>query len=83
MATGYGKHLLKAHFPTITELRAHFLGARFVTGLDHFILLEMGGQDTKVLYIREAGCSIFSPMTAVPRAPVATWKIWPGLRRCP
>jgi len=53
VATGYGKSLLKAHFPTITEIRAHFLGARFVTGLDHFILLEMGGQDTKVLYIRE------------------------------
>ena len=53
VATGYGKNLLKAHFATITEIRAHFLGARFVTGLDHFILLEMGGQDTKVLYIRE------------------------------
>jgi (R)-2-hydroxyacyl-CoA dehydratese activating ATPase len=52
VATGYGKDLLKAHFPTITEIRAHFLGARLVTGLDHFILLEMGGQDTKVLYIR-------------------------------
>jgi (R)-2-hydroxyacyl-CoA dehydratese activating ATPase len=53
VATGYGKNLLKAHFPTITEIRAHFLGARLVTGLDHFILLEMGGQDTKVLYIRD------------------------------
>jgi predicted CoA-substrate-specific enzyme activase len=53
VATGYGKNLLKAHFATITEIRAHFLGARYVTGLDHFILLEIGGQDTKVLYIRE------------------------------
>jgi predicted CoA-substrate-specific enzyme activase len=53
VATGYGKNLLKAHFPTITEIRAHFLGARFLTALDHFILLEMGGQDTKVLYIRD------------------------------
>jgi predicted CoA-substrate-specific enzyme activase len=53
VATGYGKNLLQAHFPTITEIRAHFQGARSVTGLDHFILLEMGGQDTKVLYIRE------------------------------
>jgi predicted CoA-substrate-specific enzyme activase len=53
VATGYGKNLLKAYFPTITEIRAHFLGARFVMGLNHFILLEMGGQDTKVLYIRE------------------------------
>jgi hypothetical protein len=25
VATGYGKNLLKAHFPTITEIRAHFL----------------------------------------------------------
>jgi predicted CoA-substrate-specific enzyme activase len=61
VATGYGKNLLKAHFPTITEIRAHFLGARFVTGLDHFILLEMGGQDTKVLYIR--GGRVFDFLT--------------------
>jgi predicted CoA-substrate-specific enzyme activase len=53
VATGYGKDLLKGHFPTITEIRAHFLGARRQTVLDHFILLEMGGQDTKVLYIKE------------------------------
>ena len=53
VATGYGKNLLKDHFPTITEIRAHFLGARFQTGLDHFVLLEMGGQDTKVLYVKE------------------------------
>ncbi|OGP71951.1 MAG: hypothetical protein A2Y80_06285 [Deltaproteobacteria bacterium RBG_13_58_19] len=53
IVTGYGKDLLKGHFPTITEIRAHFLGARFQTGLEQFILLEMGGQDTKVLYIQE------------------------------
>jgi predicted CoA-substrate-specific enzyme activase len=53
VVTGYGKNLLKEHFPTITEIRAHFLGARRQTRLAHFILLELGGQDTKVLYIRE------------------------------
>jgi activator of 2-hydroxyglutaryl-CoA dehydratase len=53
VATGYGKTLLKEHFPTITEIRAHFLGARQATGLDHFILLEMGGQDSKVLYVKD------------------------------
>jgi predicted CoA-substrate-specific enzyme activase len=53
VATGYGKSLLKDYFPTITEIRAHFQGARFQTGLEHFVLLEMGGQDTKVIYIRE------------------------------
>jgi predicted CoA-substrate-specific enzyme activase len=53
VVTGYGKHLLKQQFPTITEIRAIFLGARHVSGWDHFILLEMGGQDTKVLYVKE------------------------------
>jgi len=53
VVTGYGKNLLKDHFPTITEIRAHFLGARRSTGLDHFILLEAGGQDTKVLYVKD------------------------------
>ncbi len=53
VVTGYGKHLFKNMLPTITEIRAHFLGACFQTGLDHFILLEIGGQDTKALYIKE------------------------------
>jgi (R)-2-hydroxyacyl-CoA dehydratese activating ATPase len=53
VATGYGKNLLQKHFPTITEIRAHFLGARSQTAADHFVLLEMGGQDTKVLYIKD------------------------------
>jgi len=53
VVTGYGKNLLKEHFPTITEVRASFLGARHQTGLQHYILLEMGGQDTKVLYVKD------------------------------
>jgi len=53
VVTGYGKNLLQDHFPTITEIRAHFLGARQATGLDHFILLEVGGQDSKVLYVKD------------------------------
>jgi predicted CoA-substrate-specific enzyme activase len=53
VVTGYGKNLLKEHFPTITEVRASFLGAQRQTGLTHFILLEMGGQDTKVMYVKD------------------------------
>lgn len=53
VVTGYGKHLLKGLVPAITEVRAVFLGARHLTGWDHFVLLEMGGQDTKVLYVKE------------------------------
>ena len=52
VATGYGKDLLKGHVPTITEIRAHFLGARQTSGLNDFVLLEMGGQDTKVLFVK-------------------------------
>jgi predicted CoA-substrate-specific enzyme activase len=53
VVTGYGKHLFKHLLPTITEIRAHYLGACFQTGLKHFILLEVGGQDTKALYIKK------------------------------
>jgi predicted CoA-substrate-specific enzyme activase len=53
VVTGYGKSLLQKSFPAITEIRAHFLGARHQTGLEHFILLEVGGQDTKVLYVKD------------------------------
>ena len=53
VVTGYGKHLFKHLLPNITEIRAHYLGACFQTGLKHFILLEVGGQDTKALYIKE------------------------------
>jgi predicted CoA-substrate-specific enzyme activase len=52
VTTGYGKNLLKGLAPAITEIRAIFLAARFLTGWDHFLILEMGGQDTKVLYVK-------------------------------
>lgn len=61
VATGYGKDLLKGQLPTITEIRAHFLGARQASGLDDFVLLEMGGQDTKVLYVK--GGQVFDFVT--------------------
>jgi predicted CoA-substrate-specific enzyme activase len=61
VATGYGKNLLKEHFPTITEIRAHFLGACSLNGREDFVLLEMGGQDTKVLYIK--GGRVFDFLT--------------------
>jgi (R)-2-hydroxyacyl-CoA dehydratese activating ATPase len=53
VVTGYGKHLFKHLLPNITEIRAHYLGACWQTGLTHFILMEIGGQDTKALYIKE------------------------------
>lgn len=52
VVTGYGKHLLKAHFATITEVRASFRGALALSGRQDFLLVEMGGQDTKVLWVQ-------------------------------
>lgn len=50
--TGYGKHLMGKKQKAITEIRAHFRGACFQTGLEDFILVEMGGQDSKVLWVQ-------------------------------
>lgn len=53
VVTGYGKHLLGNKITAITEIRAHFRGACFQTGLEEFILVELGGQDSKVLWVQE------------------------------
>ena len=56
IATGYGRHLAKRHFAddVITEIKAHALGAR------HFFpecrtIVDVGGQDTKVIALDESG----------------------------
>ena len=56
IATGYGRHLAKRHFAddVITEIKAHALGAR------HFFsecrcIVDVGGQDTKVIALDEKG----------------------------
>ena len=50
IATGYGRTAAAIRgTDTISELSAHFLGARFQTGLEDFTLLDMGGQDYKVV----------------------------------
>jgi predicted CoA-substrate-specific enzyme activase len=53
VVTGYGKHLLGKKIKTITEIRAHFRGVCFQTGLTDFILVELGGQDSKVMWVQE------------------------------
>jgi len=53
VVTGYGKHLLGKKVKAITEIRAHFRGVCFQTGLTDFILVELGGQDSKVLWVQE------------------------------
>jgi predicted CoA-substrate-specific enzyme activase len=50
--TGYGKHLLGGKIRAITEIRAHFRGTCFQTSLSDFIMVELGGQDSKVLLVK-------------------------------
>ncbi len=53
VATGYGKitvQIENAHH--IPEIQAHVKGAVFQTGLDDFTLIDIGGQDTKVIKVR-------------------------------
>ena len=51
ISTGYGRMSAAIRgADNISELKAHFLGARFQTGLTDFTLLDMGGQDYKVVH---------------------------------
>ncbi|MEE8483352.1 MAG: acyl-CoA dehydratase activase [Nitrospinota bacterium] len=53
VATGYGRHNVNIGGAVIvSEIRAHATGARRQTGLDDFTLIDLGGQDTKVVKVR-------------------------------
>ncbi|WP_425060395.1 hypothetical protein SCACP_10900 [Sporomusa carbonis] len=53
-ATGYGRNTLNIVGATIIpELKAHVLGAMHQTGLTDFTLLDLGGQDSKVIKVRK------------------------------
>ncbi len=59
VATGYGRKLFAESFEgtnvsTITEIQAYALGARFIFP-EARTVLDIGGQDTKVILLNEAG----------------------------
>lgn len=54
IATGYGRNTLGVDgAEIIPELKAHVLGAVYQTGLADFTLLDLGGQDSKVIKVRK------------------------------
>lgn len=54
VATGYGRNTLGLEgAEIIPELKAHMLGAIHQTGLQDFTLLDLGGQDSKVIKVRK------------------------------
>ncbi len=56
MATGYGRHLFELSFdaPTVTEIKAYAVGAHALFP-DVRAILDIGGQDSKVIAIGEGG----------------------------
>ena len=53
VSTGYGRNNVNVENATvILELKAHTYGAVWQTGLDNFTLLDIGGQDSKVISVR-------------------------------
>ena len=54
VVTGYGRNTLDlAGGRVIPELQAHAAGARFQTGLETFTLVDLGGQDSKIIRLEQ------------------------------
>jgi len=54
VSTGYGRNTLElAGGDAIPELKAHVLGAIYQTGLKDFTLVDLGGQDSKIIQVRK------------------------------
>lgn len=61
VATGYGRHLAgMGDAAVVPELQAHTEGAVHQTGLRDFTLLDIGGQDTKVIRVRSGRVTDFA-----------------------
>lgn len=53
ISTGYGRNNVNvSNAEVITELKAHTFGALWQTGLNDFTLLDIGGQDSKVISVK-------------------------------
>ena len=53
VATGYGRNTVDLiGAAVISELKAHTQGANWQTGLKNYTLLDLGGQDSKVIQVR-------------------------------
>lgn len=54
VSTGYGRNNIDIRrFKPISEIKAHVYGAMYSTGLNNFVLLDVGGQDVKVIKVEK------------------------------
>lgn len=60
VSTGYGRNTLElAGGEAIPELKAHVLGAIYQTGLQNFTLVDLGGQDSKIIQVQKGRMADF------------------------
>jgi predicted CoA-substrate-specific enzyme activase len=60
VSTGYGRLTINLKgAKVIPELKAHMLGAIYQTGMRDFTLLDLGGQDTKVIKVKNGKMTDF------------------------
>lgn len=60
VSTGYGRNAVKlVGGEDVPEIKAHTLGAVWQTGLKDFTLLDLGGQDSKVVLVRDGRMTDF------------------------
>jgi len=61
VATGYGRNTVALKgVRIISELQAHTIGAVFQTGFSDFLLVDAGGQDTKVILVKDGEMQDFT-----------------------
>jgi predicted CoA-substrate-specific enzyme activase len=61
LATGYGRNLLQFdNIEIISEIKAHFYGAKMQTGEQNFTLVDIGGQDCKVIDVKDGYINDFA-----------------------
>lgn len=53
-ATGYGRNIMSfSNAEIISEIIAHFRGAKYQTKKDNFTLIDLGGQDSKIIKVKD------------------------------
>jgi predicted CoA-substrate-specific enzyme activase len=53
ITTGYGRYSVSS-LKSIPEIRAHVLGAFWQTRLKNFTILDIGGQDFKIIFVKDS-----------------------------
>lgn len=76
IATGYGRVAVPYAHKVVTEITCHGTGAVRLFG-DHGTVIDVGGQDTKVIQLKGGRVSKFAMNDKCAPARGAFWRSWP------